>query len=75
MAVDRLLVHDRPEPVLAEERVTDGDRLGLLDQQLDQVVVDGLLDVDPAVCRALLATEAEGAPDDPLGRFLEVGLA
>ena len=73
--VDGLLVDDRAEPVLALDRVADRDLLGLLDQHPDELVVDGLLDVDPRVGRALLAAEPEGAAHDPLGRLLEVGLA
>jgi len=46
MAVDRALVDDRAEPVLADDRVADDDRLGLLDQQPDEFVVDRSLDVD-----------------------------
>src|SRR5437773_3440560 len=75
MPVDRSLVDDRTQPVLAEERVADRDRLGLLHEEPDQLVVDGLLDVDPAVRRALLATETEGAPQDPLGRLLDLAHA
>ena len=73
--VDGALVDDRAEPVLADERVADRDRLGLLDEQPDELVVDRPLDVDPRVRRALLAAEAEGAAHDPLGRLLEVGVA
>ena len=47
------------------QRVADGDLLGLLDQQPDQLVVDRPLDVDPAVGRALLAAEAERRAHDP----------
>src|SRR4029450_3168271 len=72
MSVDRLLVDDRAQPVLAKQRVANRDRLGLLDEQLDQLVVDWLLDVDPRVRRALLAAETEGAAEDALGGLLEV---
>ena len=73
--VDRPLVDDRAEPVLADERVADDDRLGLLDQQPHELVVDRPLDVDPRVGRALLAAEPERGAHDPLGRLVEVGRA
>ncbi len=61
-----------PEERRPRQRVADRELLGLLDQQPDELVVDGLLDVDPAVGRALLPAEPEGRPHDPLGRLLEV---
>ena len=75
VAIDGLLVDDRAQPVLALEWVADGDRLGLLDKQADELVMDGPLDVDPAVGRALLAAEAEGAAHDALGGLIEVRTA
>ena len=75
MAIDRALIDDRAEPVGPDERIADGDLLGLLDQQADELVVDRALDIHARVRRALLATEPKGAAHDPLGRFLEVGLA
>ncbi len=75
MPVDGPLVDDRSHPVRAEERVADRDCLGLLHEPTHELVVDRALDVDPRVGRALLATEAEGAAHDPLGRLVEVRLA
>ena len=75
VAVDGPLVDDRAQPVGPDERVADGDLLGLLDEQPDELVVDRPLDVDPRVGRALLAAEPEGAAHDPLGRLVEVGVA
>src|SRR5438045_616204 len=75
VTVDGTLVDDWAEPVLAEERIADRDRLRLLDEQPDELVVDGLLDVDTAVGRAFLAAKAEGRAHDPLGGLLEVRLA
>ena len=73
--VDGSLVDDRAEPVRPDQRVADRDRLGLLDQQADQLVVDRPLDVDARVGRALLPAEPERRAHDPLGRLLEVGRA
>ena len=61
-----------PEPVRPWQRVADRDRLGLLDEQPDELVVDGPLDVDPRVRRAFLAAEPERRAHDALGRLLEV---
>ena len=47
MAIDSSLIDDRAEPVLADHRIADHDRLRLLDQQADELVVDRSLDVDP----------------------------
>ena len=40
--VDGGLVGQRSQPVLAHERVADGDALGLLDEQAHQLIVDRL---------------------------------
>ena len=67
------LVDDRAHPVLAIDRVADRDRLGLVGEQLHELVVDRALDVDAAVGRALLAAEAERAAHDALGGLVQVG--
>ena len=73
VAVHGRLVGQGSQPVVAQQRVADGDALGLLDQQAHQLVVDRALDVDAAVGRALLAAEAEGRAHDALGGLVEVG--
>src|SRR5207245_8180962 len=60
ISVDGTLVDDRAEPVLALERIADRDLLGLLDEQLKELVMDRALDVAPAVGGALLPAEPKG---------------
>src|SRR3954452_19790421 len=72
VTVDGALVDDRPQPVRPDERVAELDLLRLLDEQPDELVMDGPLDVDPGVGRALLPAEPEGAAHDALGRLVEV---
>src|SRR5450759_1580321 len=73
VALDGVRIDQRAEPVFPDQRITDRDLLGLLDQQADQLVPDRPLHVDATVRGALLAAEPEGRAHDPLGRLLEVG--
>ena len=72
--VERLLVDHGAEVGLGIPAGADPHLLGARDEPLLQLAVDRLVDDHAARGRAALPGGAEGRPDDPLHRELEVGV-
>src|SRR5690349_9123931 len=72
--VDRRRVDQRPDVGRRIEAVAEPQPLGALLEALQQLVDDGAFDDDARCSRAALAGCPEGAPQDPVGREIEIGV-
>ena len=68
------LADQRPHLRLRVERIADADRLGALDQPLDEAVVDALLHEDARAVGADLAGRIEIAEHGAADGVLDVGI-